>query len=433
MQRLKENQALSADEFQGLMAPYEKTIAGEKTAVAVSGGPDSTALAALLKNWCEQKKYAAPLALIIDHGLRENSREEAALTQDRLKQIGLPAEILRWQHEPISSSLHAEARKARYDLLTEACKQHGILNLFLAHQREDQAETVLMRLAKGTGIDGLAGMAAMSELDGVKILRPLLPLPKERLIATCEAARLDYVKDPSNELDKFARGRLRRVMPLLAEEGLTVDRLVDFAARAGEAKQALDFYTAEFFEKHGRRDEWGLIAIDKAPLLSLPRAIALRALGDALLAMNTEPYPPQHASLSLVLNELEKPGEFASRTLNGCFISESGGEIKIIREIAAITETSELAAGGQIIWDGRWELTATHALGSGIYHVKPVGNPPHELLDRLSPGLRHKVPQGKLRATLPSLWIKDEISLIPFFDPEDRIKVRFVQRTAKKL
>ncbi|MDD3182539.1 MAG: tRNA lysidine(34) synthetase TilS, partial [Alphaproteobacteria bacterium] len=201
-------QAISAHEFERLLAPFVKT--SERIAVAVSGGPDSMALTFLVK---QLKTSEGLLALIVEHGLRDESAQEAAEVATRLRAMEIETEILPWRHDGVKSRVHVKAREARYGLLIDACKRHGITTLALAHHAGDQAETILMRFAKGSGIDGLAGMSAVTEVDGVRLVRPLLGKPKARLIATCEAHHIVYVTDPSNEADKYARGRLRRVLP----------------------------------------------------------------------------------------------------------------------------------------------------------------------------------------------------------------------------
>lgn len=386
-----------------------------RLALAVSGGPDSMALAYCVKRWCEIRHAPSPLALIVDHGLRAGSAAEADAVKQHLANLGIDAEILRWDHGPITSRLHSEARKARYRLLLEACHKHKISHLLFAHHRDDQAETILMRLAKGSGIDGLAGMAAESVLGGVHIFRPFLTVPKDNLIATCEAAKIPTITDPSNSMEKFARGRLRRVMPLLAEEGLTVERLIDCGTRAAEAKDALEFYTSEFLAKACHRDTWGSVAFDKNALLAVPRAIALRALSQALQSVHAETYAPQHAALSLLWDDVSRDVGVSPRTLNGCLITSSASHITIIREYAAISDIKPIKAGESILWDGRWRVTLK-ADGDlqGSYRVQALGNPPHDILDRLCPALRRNLPQGRLRATLPALWLGEEIAAIPF-------------------
>ena len=427
---VKADDALSAEDVARLMTDCALRPGEERIALAVSGGPDSMALAFAVKRWSEQNHYPSPLAFIVDHGLREESSREASEVKLRLQALGVGAEILRWEHAAMTSRLHSEARKARYRLLLEACERHGFSVLLFAHQREDQAETILMRFSKGTGLDGLAGIPAQNVMRGVRIMRPFLTVPKERLIATCAAANIPFVTDPSNRLEKFARGRMRRVLPLLAEDGLTVERLIDFGVRAAEARDALDHYTGEFLVKAGYQTEFGVIAIDKAALLAAPRAIALRGLSLSLQAIHREDYAPLHASLSLLFDAIKDEDILPPRTLNGCLISQSKKQVMMMREYAGITETALLKAGESVIWDGRWQVTLTAEAPQG-YRVQALGNPPHDVLDRLSPTLRHKVPQGRIRAALPALWQDDEITVIPFLHKNAEVRVMLLNASTK--
>jgi tRNA(Ile)-lysidine synthase len=419
-------QALSSGEFATLMPGFAPFPPNRRLAVAVSGGPDSMALAFTLKRWCEQGGFPPPEAFIVDHKLRAESAAEAAVVWRRLEAQGVAAEILSWEHPPVASQLHSAARKARYRLLLEACHRHGIASLLFAHQREDQAETVLMRLAKGTGLDGLAGIPEQSMMEGVQILRPFLGVPKERLIATCQAANIPFVTDPSNDGEKFARGRLRRVMPMLAEEGLTIERLLDFSRRAAEAKDALDHYAVALLREASRQDVSGVIHVGAEALFAAPRAIALRVLGMALQAVHGEDYAPQRASLILLLDALQSADALPPRTLHGCLIGRNKGHVTIIREYAGITETPSLRAGESVVWDGRWRVSLASGIGAETYRIKPLGHPPHDMLDRLSPDLRHKIPQGRVRAALPALWLEDDLAFIPSFVPNHEAEARLL-------
>lgn len=413
---------IGADEFAALaenLAPFAKDY---RFAIATSGGPDSMALTLCLQRWAKARGFS-PVALIVDHALRPESSSEAETTRQRLAALGVEVEILRWEHDAVVTRLHATARKARYRLLAEACKRRGISDLWLAHQMEDQAETILMRLAKGSGVDGLAGMSGASSLDGIRMLRPFLGVPKTRLVATCEAAGLAFVEDTSNASQKFARGRLRRVLPLLAEEGLTLERLIDLGARAGDAKEALEHYTHEFLHRASSRDEAGALRIALDELRHAPREIAGRALACALQEVHAENYAPEHASLMNLLDALRAEDDMSARTLHGCLISKTQAQVNVLREVSHITGAPVISPDQNVIWDGRWTVTLTKQ-ASGTYTIKPLGSPPHEMLDALAPGLRKHVPQGRARAALPALWQGETLTLIPSLTGEGVAQAR---------
>jgi hypothetical protein len=215
-------------------------------------------------------------------------------------------------------------------------------------------------------------------------------------------------------------------MPLLAEEGLTIERLVDFGVRAAEARDALEHFSHEFLRDAGQQDEFGTIFLNKEKLRHAPRAIALRAISHALQTVHADAYAPPHTSLSLLLDALAHDEPMPAKTLNGCLVSERQGQLTVAREYNAITEVVALRAGLTTPWDGRWQVTLASEAGTEKYLVKALGNPPHEILDRLSPGLRHKLPQGRVRSSLPALWLGDEISVIPFFSQNSWVKAEIL-------
>ncbi len=439
---------LADREFARLMEPFG--VGESPLALAVSGGPDSMALAHCLGRWVKahKKPVVIPvqtgiqrpasvghmsytshghatldsrfrgndimvICFIVDHGLREESADEAQAVKERLEAMGLRAEILRWEHGPVATRVHVQARKARFDLLVEACKRHGARDLLLAHQLDDQAETILMRFAKGSGIDGLAGMARVTEMDGVRLLRPLLGVPKERLVATCHAAGIDYVTDPSNAKAKYARGRLRRVQELLAEEGFTPERLADLGERAAEAKDALDHYTRALLRVAVAQDAAGMLKINLEQLRSAPQAVALRALAACLQTVHPSDYAPERAMLLPVLNDLLSDMPMGARTLHGCVINKTDRQATIVREYGAITDEQPIAPGQTVEWDRRWRVRLAADCKLTGLTVRALGIQTHDVLDKLAPGLRQRIPQGRLRASLPALWEGRELKAVP--------------------
>jgi len=406
--------ALEAAEFAALMNKLAPTA--RHLGVAVSGGPDSMALAFCAKGWAdaEGKKISA---FIVDHALRPESAAEAENTTKTLSAFGISSEILRWDHAATVARLHESARKARYRLLTDACKRRGITELLFAHHRDDQAETILMRLAKGTGTDGLAGMAAEKRIMDLRILRPFLTIARERLAATCVATHLPFVTDPSNEAQKFARGRLRRVMPLLESEGLSVERLLDLGARAADAKAALDHAANILLRVAVEQDESGSLHIEREHFRSAPREIVVRGLIACLHSIQAADYAPEYASLVRLTEALRSDTPMPGSTLHGCILAATGTHATIMREYAAITDAPSIAAGETVMWDQRWRVSLA-AGNQKVFVIRPLGHPSHERLDRLAPDLRRRFPQGRARACLPSLWRDDQLTLIPdFFGP----------------
>lgn len=201
---------LTAETFAALMAPFCPFESRPVLAAAVSGGRDSLALALLAHDWA-RSRGGRVVGLIVDHGLRAAAADEARMARDTLLHHGIDSVILRWTGTKPASGLQEAAREARYRLLFEACRAHGILHLLVAHHADDQAETVAMRAGRGSGPDGLAGMAAMIEHRYVRLLRPLLGVPRVRITALMRARGIAWSEDPSNADPRFERVRVRAV------------------------------------------------------------------------------------------------------------------------------------------------------------------------------------------------------------------------------
>ena len=229
---------MRADRVESAFAPLASRRA---VLLAVSGRPDSTALLFLAAEQAKRAGAPALFAATVDHGLRPKSADEAAQVGTLAAKLGVAHATLKWEGAKPATRLQERAREARYALLIAHAKDIGAEAIVTAHHLDDQAETVLMRLARGSGVAGLAGIPAESEREGVKILRPLLDLAKAELVAVCEDAGLAYISDPSNENVRFFRTRLRKI---LAEEGLDASALARLARRAEQVEAALVSQTA---------------------------------------------------------------------------------------------------------------------------------------------------------------------------------------------
>ncbi|CAH1650225.1 tRNA(Ile)-lysidine synthase [Hyphomicrobiales bacterium] len=208
--------------------------------LAVSGGPDSLGLLMLAWRW--RALVAAPPITVasVDHALRPESAEEVAAVAALCTRLGIAHRDLRWEGPKPTTGIHEAARAARYRLLEIAARDAGATHLVTAHHADDQAETVLLRLARGSGIGGLAAMRPATRLAaGLILARPLLGLPKARLVTLVKAVGLSAIDDPSNRDPRFARGALRGQARAQEALGLTPARLALLARRAARAEDAI--------------------------------------------------------------------------------------------------------------------------------------------------------------------------------------------------
>jgi tRNA(Ile)-lysidine synthase len=309
--------------------------------LAVSGGPDSMALAALMAGWASQQTPILKLhALVIDHGLRAGAAAEAALTKSRLKQIpGISkVQILKWTGRKPKTRIMEGARNARYALMAAYCKKYKVTYICTGHHQDDQAETVLFRLAKGSGLDGLCGMRPLQVLEtkagAITLLRPLLNVPKDRLVATCAAQKLEFVKDESNHKLQYARPRLREVKSALEAEGLSALRLSRLAERIEKARKSIDFYSGQTYNQAFIKKNTKQIVLKKSHILAQPEEIVLRVLIQSMDTLKGETdYGPRLERLETLAHDMLNAKNFRKRTLGGMIFSRNDPRDEIIVEI----------------------------------------------------------------------------------------------------
>jgi tRNA(Ile)-lysidine synthase len=307
-------------------------------AVGVSGGPDSMALCWLLSEWAVSRGVIVH-AITVDHGLRTESAEEAINVGVSLE--GWPQVrhvILRWEGEKPETRILEEARFARYRLIRNYMIENDIAHLFTAHHQDDQVETFLTRLAKGSGLDGLAAMPRVQiQEGGIIVIRPLIDIPKEDIITVCAAEGIPYVLDPTNENTKYLRPRLRATRAALEEEGMSSKRIAVTTARLARARRALDTISEEVFQKTLREKDKKTISFDWSALKEMPEEIILRVLiRTAEHLRPDEEYGPRMERLEVLLTRLLKETGFKSATLGGCIFAliQKNTTLKIEREQA---------------------------------------------------------------------------------------------------
>ncbi len=301
--------------FARLMAPFEPFETCPELGVAVSGGRDSLSLALLAHEWASTRGGRI-LALIVDHGLRPEAAGEALATARLLESLGIESLIRRWTGAKPSAGLQEAARGARYRLLREVCRERGILHLLVAHHADDQAETIAMRAARASGPDGLAGMAAVVEWPEVRLLRPLLPMPRARLSATLLSRGVAWIDDPSNSDPRFERARLRR------DGTLAAGPFGADGVRAGRELQTARTGVALLEARHD-----GGVAIDQAVLGRLPLDLRRRLASRVVQALGGGDHPPRRERLERALIRLSvaadrgRSGRGQDFTLSGCQFS----------------------------------------------------------------------------------------------------------------
>ena len=404
------------------LGPFEP---GPRIAVAVSGGADSLALCLLTHDWARRLGGSA-VALTVDHGLRPGSAEEARQVRSWLRKHGIRHHILAWAGPRPGTGIQAAARAARYELLTGWCRERGVLHLALAHNLEDQAETFLLRLARGSGVDGLSAMAPVVEGPAVRLLRPLLGMARARLAATLRARGQTWIEDPSNSDLAFSRVRVRKLLPGLAREGLSVTRLAATARRMGRARTAFESATADVLARAAMIAPAGYGYLDGEALADAETEVGLRALARILMCIGGRVYPPRLERLER-LHAAVVTGPLAhARTLCGCRILARGpgpARLLICREAAAAGQRLPVTPGTLVTWDGRFRV----AFGADRKGPGKRGRAPRLALARLGRAgwaevaaanreLRRTTIPAAARPSLPALWDGRGVVAVPHLE-----------------
>ena len=343
------------------------TLAGtDAVALGVSGGPDSLALLYFFNDWRLETDWTGRvLVLTVDHRLRDESSSEAEAVSHHCEHLGLEHRTLVWEGEKPASNIQAAARDARYRLMAQEMRSGDIECLLLAHHRDDQVETFLDRLTRGSGVYGLGAMAPdqPNGPHGLRLLRPFLGLPKARLVAELAAREISWAEDPSNRNPDYKRVRLRTMAGLLAEEGLEPDRLVETARRLRRAAAAIDAWVEKVWQESVTEHPAGPLRLNFAEMAGLPQEVRLRLLARMIQRVTGRDTPLRLSKLEFLEDRI-LTGE-GQQTLSGAIVLRKGQVLFAWKEVGReIPASICLAAGAKGIWDDRYRYSRQGA-GSG--------------------------------------------------------------------
>jgi tRNA(Ile)-lysidine synthase len=358
-------------------------------AIAVSGGADSMALAILTRDWARQHDGSV-LALTVDHGLRPASADEARITVERLRGLGVPARLLPLSNLKHGAALADRARTLRYAVLTDACREAGILHLLLAHHAADQVETLAMRVLRGSQTQGLAGMSALRETTGLRLLRPLLEVDPAWLRGFLTAFGTGWVEDPSNQDPRATRPRLRQHLSAHTRGPTGLTQAIGAVARL-RSREEIETATELASRVTIRPEGFALLS---------PGRIGSAALGSLVRTVGGLGYPASPGQISDLAAQ-PKPATVAGVRIMPA--GRFGDGWLIVREEAAIAEPVE--AMPDTIWDNRFRLLGHRAF--------PIGT----MVGKLGPDAARfrggsDLPSGVLR-TLPALRIGKVLAAVP--------------------
>jgi tRNA(Ile)-lysidine synthase len=335
----------SADGIGALFSPWK---GARGIVLGVSGGPDSVALMLLAAAWARARALPPPLYVAtVDHGLRKDSRGEAETVARWATGLALPHAILVWDGVKPKSRIQERAREARYNLLFEYAAKIGADHVMTAHHADDQAETILFRLLRGSGVSGLSGMASSSERNGLILARPLLAHAKADLVGLCKSRAHPFFDDPSNNDPSSARTRIRRLGGLLADEGLGRAALLRLGRRAARADAALERRARAVRAGIVARREPGGFRADISALADEPEEILLRFLSDELKLMSgAKPLRLERLeALALRFAQALRAGTAFKATLGGAALTLQSNRILVIVREGARSRGQENSQG----------------------------------------------------------------------------------------
>ena len=343
------------DELYFCINKYKNIIKNKRLCVAVSGGIDSMALMLILNKWCNDNDTTL-YALTVDHGLRLESKAEAIYVNNFCKEKNIHHDILTWSGEKPNKNIEFIARENRYKLIANYCQENKIDFLFVAHHLQDQAETFLIRLFRGSGIDGLSSMKKIAENYGLKIIRPFLNVSKEKLQNFLVNNDVKWLEDDSNNDEKYLRNKIRNFLNTFDNKDDIIKR-IDFAVnQINDCKLFIDSYISKLEKKILSFNSFGTCLLAKNKLLSENENIILKILAKISMIVSGNIYKPRLEKLKRLLDNIQN-GEKLKYTFYGCiFETYDENNIMIYREYNSIGVDVDLVYNKEVIWDNRFKI-----------------------------------------------------------------------------
>jgi tRNA(Ile)-lysidine synthase len=401
---------LTFSEFEMSMARFAPFETSPRIAVAVSGGADSMALVLLAERWARARGGQID-ALTVDHGLRPESAAEARQTGVWLAARGIRHHVLRWTGAKPRTGIQAAARDARYRLLGGWCQDQGVLHLLVAHHRADQAETYVLRRARGSGPDGLAAMAPVTERAEMRLLRPFLDVAPERLRATLRQTGQAWIEDPTNRDPRFARARLRSHAARHMQPARQFPEVSRRAMAAAARRAAAERETAALFAHCCRLAPAGYARLDRNTMRRLSPDFAARALARVIACVGGRAHVPASRKLERLVAGLASGNDRYDRTLGGCRILARPDDLLVCRENRNLPAPTPVSSGDALFWDGRFRVAIGDVPDGTV--LGSLGEEGWRQISADAPGLRDSRIPLPARLSSPALWDAQGVFAVP--------------------
>lgn len=330
-------------------------------AVGVSGGADSIALTLLLKSYLDNVDGKL-IALTVDHNIREESAEEAKQVHKLLSSLDIEHHILNYEGEIPKSNLMEEARKLRYKLLNDFCKNNNIINLAIAHHYDDQIENFFIRMDRGSGIEGLSSMPATSYVNGLRLIRPLLFFQKQDIYSFLKQKNIAWTEDPTNNNTTYKRNNIRKLLENINPlDKINTERVFRTAAHMSRANFTINNSVNIFLSKHSTLKDNNYITIDLDEYKKTDSEISLRVLSQLLQTFGCNIKPPRFEKLNNLHSAIRNQDtDFKKATLLGCVIVSNNNSLSIYRDHGLIDDNNfyfNKENNYSIHWDNRFLIT----------------------------------------------------------------------------
>ena len=411
--------------FTESMKQFEPFENNPVLALAVSGGPDSMALLHCACRW-KQSRQASLTILTVNHQLRAEAKDEVTKVAEWAKNLGLPCHTLTIPDKLSGNNISAQAREWRYRLLTRWCRDNHVLHLLTAHHQDDQVETFFNRLERGSGLEGLSCMRQITYMNGVRLLRPLLSSPKELISQFLLKEKIDWVKDPTNEDDKYFRARFRKIFPQLSDQGLvSAPRVMLAIANLQRANAMIEDELSRLTAQYIEISPAGYMMIDTGFLNKAPAEVALRVLNRCLMIIGGHRDSVRYSTLDHLYQRLLQAPLSTATAAGCCVVGGIKNKIMIYRERHAMAAPLKLEFGEQL-WDCRFIVTYTAAKKDQMHcHVGQLSLGRSALLKwlksnliTLNPVQRHLLKNlpSQVYPTLPAIYQQDQLVVVPYFN-----------------